>query len=231
MGRGLHDKEVSLMRRILIVTVAVLTLGLMAVGVATGVRAAQGEDGPVQTFLAKVADKLGVSEEELHTAVTEARLEMIDEAVAAGRLDPEQAERHRERVEEGDIRPPGEGNYDRHRKACRVAPLILGAAATVLEMDKGELLAELGDGATLAQVAEAKGFSVGEFEDALLEQVEADLSVLVEEDKLTQEQADAVLGRIQENIDTIVNAHFGSHDRPCRPRHHRGEDGGHEGEG
>jgi hypothetical protein len=213
--------EVSIMRRILITAAVVLALGLMAVGLATGVRAAQGEDGPMQTLLARVADKLGVGEEELQSAFTEARQEMVDEtiteAVADGRLSPERAEQLRERVEAGDIPRPGEVRHPRHR-ACRVAHLVLNSAATVLEMGKWELLDQIKSGKNLAQVAEEQG--VENFDTALLGQVRADLDVLVEEDKLTQEQADAIFGQIEENIDRIINGHIGPRDRHCRPRHH-----------
>jgi hypothetical protein len=204
------------MRRILIVAAAVLALGLMVVAVG-GVTSAQEGDGPIGSFLSKVADKLDVSEEDLKTAAKEARLEMIDEGVAEGRLTPDQAERLKQRVEEGYILPLGEGRDFRHR-VCRVGHLVLGSAATVLDMSKWDLLAELRD-STLAQVAEEQG--VENFDTVLLNQVKADLDARVAEDGVTQEQADAIFGRIQENIGKIINGEVGPHHGFCRPRHHQ----------
>ncbi len=53
-----------------------------------------------EMFKGKVADNLGVTTGDLETAVTDAMLEMIDEAVAAGKIDPEKAEEIKQRIEE-----------------------------------------------------------------------------------------------------------------------------------
>lgn len=50
-------------------------------------------------LLAKVAANLGVSVDDLVTAFSKARLEMIDEAVAAGRITAEQAQQMKDRIE------------------------------------------------------------------------------------------------------------------------------------
>lgn len=53
---------------------------------------------PSQTFLGRVAANLGVSEAKLIEAITQARLQMIDEAVQQGRLTQEQAEFMKQRI-------------------------------------------------------------------------------------------------------------------------------------
>ena len=68
------------MKRLLIVLAALAALGLGAVAIGGAVTSAQEGDGPVGTFLSKLADKLGVSEDELKTAIQDTRIEMIDEA-------------------------------------------------------------------------------------------------------------------------------------------------------
>lgn len=57
--------------------------------------------GPMQRFLAKLAGNLGIGEEQLREAVQTTRLQLLDEDVAAGRVRPEQAERARQRIEQG----------------------------------------------------------------------------------------------------------------------------------
>lgn len=53
-------------------------------------------------FTEKVAGNLGVSEDELTTAVTNAKLAMIDEALADGNISEEQAAEIKQRLEEND---------------------------------------------------------------------------------------------------------------------------------
>ncbi len=86
------------MKRLLIAVAAVLVLALGAVVISGAATSAQEGDGPLGSFLSKVAEKLGVSEDELKDAFDEARDETIDEAVAEGRLSEEQAERLKERA-------------------------------------------------------------------------------------------------------------------------------------
>ncbi|HAF71292.1 MAG: Uncharacterized protein XD60_1798 [Acetothermia bacterium 64_32] len=58
------------------------------------------EDTPLSgTFLGKVAENLGVSVEELLSAITQARLAEIDEALEEGLITEEQANLLRERLE------------------------------------------------------------------------------------------------------------------------------------
>ncbi len=214
------------MKRLVLVGVLVLVLGLLGAGT---VLAQQGGDdgGPVRTFIAKVATKLGVSEEQLQGAITEARQEMLDEAVAEGRLTPEQAERLRERVDKGDFFPPlREDRPDharRHGPCQRVQILIVDSTADVLGVEKGRLLSEIKAGKSLAEIAEAQGFSAERFQAALLAQVRQTLDGLVAEGKLTERQASKIFQGIDENIDKIVNGHFEPHSRPCddHGRHRR----------
>jgi polyhydroxyalkanoate synthesis regulator phasin len=172
------------------VAVAVLALGVLAIGGA----AADEDDGPLGSFLARVADKLGVGEDELKTAIDEAGTETLDEAVAEGRLTEQQAERLQERGF------PFGGGRMAHRHAH-----AMDAAAEALGMPQDELMEQLRDGNSLAEVAEAKGMSVEDFKAAFLDQVKVQLDELVAEDDLTQEQADDIFQKINENIDDIVS--------------------------
>ena len=85
------------MKGLLMIVAAVVVLAVGAVAVGGAATSAQEGDGPLGTFLGRVAEKLGISEEEFEAAVDEARTELIDEAVAEGRLTEAQAERLQER--------------------------------------------------------------------------------------------------------------------------------------
>ncbi len=208
------------MKRLLMIAAAVAVLGLATIAIGGTITSAQEGDGPIGTFLAKVADKLGVSEDKLKTAIQDARAETIDEAVAEGRLTEEQAERLKERVAEGDLlfpRPPGEGRFHPRQGVCqRGAGLVVEAAAQVLDMPKEELVDELKDGNSLAQVAEAKGAEG--FTEALLSQVQVQLDAMVSEEKITQEQAERIFLEIESRIDRIVHAQPKTLG-PCPQRH------------
>jgi polyhydroxyalkanoate synthesis regulator phasin len=193
------------MKRLLKIAAAVVVLGLAAVAVGGAVTSAQGGDDPFGGFLSKVAAKLGISEDKLKSAIDDAQVETIDEAVASGRITQEQADRMKERVAEGDSLLPFGGPH-RGPEGARVLP---DAAAQALGITQDELMTELKDGKSLAEVAEAKGMSVDDFKAALLTQVKAQLDSLVADGTLTQAQADRVMQSTRDNIDSIVNAQGG----------------------
>jgi polyhydroxyalkanoate synthesis regulator phasin len=187
------------MKRLLMIAAAVAVLGLAAVAVGGAATSADEGDGPIGTFLSKVADKLGVTEDELKTAIDEARTETIDEAVDEGLLTEEQAER----LQESRFPFPGRP-WHGHRHMH-----LMDAAAEVLGMPQDELMEQLRDGNSLAEIAEAQigeEFDLEDFKAALLDEIQARLGELVAEGDLTQEQADDIFQRIEENIDSMVNA-------------------------
>ncbi len=201
------------MTRLLMVVAAVTVLGLAAVAIGGAVTSAQEGDGPFGSFLSKVADKLGVTQDELKVAIEEARDETIDEAVAEGRLTEDQAERLRE------------GGFPFNRRLHRAGGHILGAAADVLGMEKNDLVVELREGNSLADVAAAQGIGVDGFKAQLLAEVQADIDAKVVDGTITQEQADRQSEALEERIDNILNAQLGEGGFG-RPGHHHGGFGG-----
>ncbi len=198
------------MRKITIAVLAIVLAGAALVGGGIGLATAQGDDDPVQTLLGRVADKLGIGEDELRSAMTEAEQDAVDERVAEGKLTEEQGERIKERIQEQGLLGPAirDAIGDRIRERVRQQDqrLTTEAAATVLGMEPAELLDQLKDGKTLAEVAEAQGMAVDDFKTALLAQAQQELDARVAEEKLTEQQAETIYGGIEENIDRIVNA-------------------------
>jgi len=86
---------------------------------------------------------------------------------------------------------------------------VMDAAATVLGMSVDDLMTELKDGKSLADVAEAKGISVEKLTADLLGQVKVQLDGRVSDGELTQEQADSIYAQTESNIDQIVSGQSG----------------------
>src|SRR5437867_12790359 len=87
------------MKKYLLIAAAVLAVGIGAV-VITGAAAQQG-DSNGRSFLGRVADKLGIGEDKLTAAVKDARIDQINERLAAGEITQEPADPPKERVESG----------------------------------------------------------------------------------------------------------------------------------
>ena len=193
------------MKGLLVIILGAFVLGA-AVLAARGVGAQEGEgERPGDRFIAKTAENLGVSAEDLTTAMTDAQFELIDEAVAEGKLTEEQAAKLKERIEEyGPLSVIGLRQRKDGHGPCRGAKLVLGAAAEVLEMERGEIIEAVRSGQSLAEIAEGQGMSVEEFTVALLEAIKAKLDAKVVEGAITQAQADRVFAEIESEIDKIV---------------------------
>jgi len=186
-------------KKLFIPVMIAAALGLAVVGV--GASFAQDDGGPASTFLSKVAAKLGVGEDELRTAVDEAYDETIDEQVAAGRLTQDQADRLQER---GFKLAPVFG--PRGGRLLLGGVHLMESAAEVVGLSAADLMTELRDGKSLADVAEAQGVSVDTLKTGLLAQVKTELDAAVADGKITQSQADNIYSRTESNIDTIVTA-------------------------
>lgn len=78
---------------------AVAALAVATVAVVVFGQTATTAPSPREGFLAKVAANLGVSVDDLVAAFSKARMELIDEAVAAGRITAEQAQAMKKRIE------------------------------------------------------------------------------------------------------------------------------------
>lgn len=211
------------MKRALIAIAVLALLALAGLAVTATVTSAQEGDGPIGSLLARVAQKLGVSQDELETAIRDARIEMIDEAVADGRLTAEQAERLKARVEEdGFLLPRGLGHgppliaaYHNPR-----GPLA-GAVAETLGLSRAELMRQLRDCNTLADIAAAQGLSRDELKAALLDQARARL----DNSGLGQQRADLILQRLQSALDRALDAGVDQHPL-CRTDTGRGPSSG-----
>jgi len=129
----------------------------------------------------------------------------VDAAVAAGKLTPEQGARLKERIAKAGRL--GLGAVAGSRKAFAERPGRLhakGPAATYLGMTRQALLAELRKGQSLAQIAKAHGKTVDGLVAAMVAPLKARLAKAVEHDRLTKQRADALLERITDRLERLV---------------------------
>jgi polyhydroxyalkanoate synthesis regulator phasin len=143
-----------------------------------------------------LAGKLGVTVEALQAAQTAARDEMIDDAVASGRITEEQAERLRN-AEPGELRR-GFGKRVRHAfgNAFETAAEILGL--TTEEVRQG-----FAGGKSLNDLAAEQG--VGNLEAQLVAQLTADIQAKVADGTITQDQADRMIENLAERVANLVD--------------------------
>ena len=192
----------------------VLAAGVLVV---RGAGAQEGEgERRGERFVAETAERLGVTPEELTAAMTEAQVEIINEAVAADRLTEDQAAKLKERIDEyGPLSVIGRGHHGGNAM-CHGPRLVVGAAADVVGKEPAEVAEAVRSGESLAEQVEAQGMSVEDFKAALLEAIKAKLQAKVDEGTITQARADRIFAGIEEHIDRIIDFEGQGGDGPCQ---------------
>ncbi|MCS7050386.1 MAG: hypothetical protein NZL87_02100, partial [Thermomicrobium sp.] len=82
---------------------------------------------------------------------------------------------------------------------------ILSTAANKLGLTTSQLMAELRQGKSLAQVASEHGVSRDDLKNALLQTAQTNASALVQRGALTQDEADRALTDVQNSLDTLLD--------------------------
>jgi hypothetical protein len=188
--------------RLIVAAVAALAL---IVGVGAAVASSDDFAAKRDAFLANVAERLGVSQEALTDAIKGARLDQVEQALKDGTITQEQADRAKEAIESGkglDLGPPrgfGHKGGFGHRGG-----MSHEAAAAYLGLTQDELRAELRSGKSLATIAGEQGKSVDGLKAAMVKDATAKLDEAVAAGRITEEQKTAMLERITNMIDRIV---------------------------
>lgn len=159
-----------------------------------------------QTFIDRLASKLGIASDDLETAITDTQVEMIDEALADGRLTQRQADVLRERAASGDglfrMRP------EFGMRAMHALDINLATIASELGMTTEELRAELQDGSTLSEIIIAHSSTVDAVVEALVANAETQLNEAVANGNLTQAQADQILTNLPDRLTQMIENGF-----------------------
>jgi polyhydroxyalkanoate synthesis regulator phasin len=158
-----------------------------------------------------LAQKLGVSVDELRTAREETRDQLIDEAVAAGKITAEQGARLKE-AKLGEFLMKIGALHEKLGNAngslrIGVAGVVtsLDAAADLMKISREQLATELRSGKSLAQVASDHGVTRDQLKAALLGEAKTKLDEAVRNGRMTQAQADEAYAALQNRIDAMVD--------------------------
>ena len=173
-------------------------------GAALAAASGDGDRGArCEARLAKIAERRGVSVEQLKASIEERVLARIDAGEKAGRISPERAAKLRERVSDGLL------CRERHQHARPLLALrgMLGAAAEFLGLDRQELREQL-PGTSLAGLAEEQGKSVAALEAAMIAPAKARLANAVAKGTISQARADRAVERLEKLADRLAAREF-----------------------
>jgi hypothetical protein len=178
---------------------AVAGIVALGVGVLGGIAQAQepaesDKSGFHEQYQEILAEKLGVTVDELQAAQTAARDQMIDDALAAGTITEEQAERLRN-AEFGNFR--GFGHRVRHAVGN-----VIESAADILGLTTEEVRAGLAEGKSLNDLATEQG--VSNLEAQLVAELTADLQTKLADGSITQEQYDTAIENLADRVANAV---------------------------
>jgi uncharacterized protein YidB (DUF937 family) len=215
-------------------SIAIGGVAASLLGGGAALAARNGDEGAKQedAVLSDAAKRLGVSADELESALAKAQDGQLDKAVKAGKLTQERADAiKRWRRSSGRVLG-GPGGPHHGPGLGHPGPPGFGGPGGVLDAVAGELgisveslLTELHDGKTLAQLAKAHDKTVDGLEGAAEKVLSKRLDAAVEQGHLTRTEADRILERLPDLID-----HLG--DRGPERRHGFGPPpGGREGFG
>jgi hypothetical protein len=160
-----------------------------------------------QSYLARVARILGIDQARLDAAAKQASLEIVDEQLQAGRLTPEQAQRARDRINQGSYGFPlggrgGPGGPDRGVRGG----VTLADAATVLGLTEDQLRTELQAGRTLAQIAQSRNISRDVLIQRLTDAANQRIDAAVAAGRLTAAQAAERKAGTRDRVTAAVDA-------------------------
>jgi hypothetical protein len=208
------EKEERLMKfwKVALAAVAIVAFAGMAgrlVMAQSDEETPSGEDRP--NFVARLAENLGISEDELRSAVQTTQLELLDEAVANGRIDEERAAEIRERIESGEGLKFGFGFG--HGPGLHRIHHGVDEVADFLGVEESVVLTGLKEGQSLGEIAAANGSSAEALIDHLVTQTEERVNAKVADGDITQERADEILANARERITNMVNREPGEFPR------------------
>jgi hypothetical protein len=190
----------------------VAILGVATIGV---VAYAQNDDnGYPFDFAAKfkeaLAGILGISVEKYDSAVEQAQKQVLDQAVAEGWLTQEQADLYQWRMNQAPRKGmwgmgKGFGGMGPGMHGFGMGDSLVSIAADKLGMKLTDLLTELQNGKSIADVAKEKGVDTQVIVDAYVAQAKETLDKAVADGNITQKQADYQLEQLQTRVTEQLN--------------------------
>ena len=171
----------------------------------------------IEDFLSKLAANLGISEDELKQAIRTTGSQLLDQAVADGKVTEEEAAKIRDRIESGDFpifpfggHGPGHGHGPHHGPGPGFGLGLMNGdlikqTADFLGVDRQTVIEGLQSDQSLAQIAEANGKSGDELSGYLYDQLKSKLDEAVANNRITQDREDSMLSNAKDRIDEAIN--------------------------
>lgn len=163
-----------------------------------------------------IAQNLGVSSAKLESAIRAAELERWNAFASAHHIPEKRAKAVSDRIRTAPVTLTARFG-DSSRRG------LLSAAAGYLGLSRDQLVQELRQGKSLAEVATAHGKTPDGLKAALLTAAGKDLQARVTAGDLTAETRDRMLANLKDHIDEILQGRFrsgseasGTHARPLR---------------
>jgi hypothetical protein len=193
---------------------------LVAVGAGGGAYAiAAGSNNEHDAYLNDVAGRLHVSRDQLDSALKGAFEDRLDAAVKAGKLTQAEADAIKKKVEQAGGAPLAGGPFLGKGPVGGPGPGVgfgfgfafgkVGAAADdvakYLGLTTDQLKQRIESGKSLADIAGDQKKSVDGLKQAIKDAAKKQLDSLVASKKITQEQENNALSKLDANIDNLVN--------------------------
>jgi transposase-like protein len=209
-------------RKLIVLGTALLAVILVGAGIAATKALTPKQES--QAVIDDAAKQLGVSPDQLSNALKQALKNRVDEAVKDGRLTKTEGDRIKQAIDKGAAplfglgprRFHDHGHFGFRRHGHGPFEQGLETAATYLGITRAQLMTELRDGKSLAQVAKAHGKSADGLVNALLEQAEQKLDRAVKNGRMTEADKKEMLAGLKRRITDLVNGRF-----PAPPKFQR----------
>lgn len=189
-------------RHTTVIVVVALVLAIAVGGAAfaaSGPRTGAAGANLYQDFIARFAANLGVEQDKVTAALDATKKQMLDEAVQSGRLTQEQADKMASR-KGADLGWIGGFHGEKHPPGNRGGKTFMMGkdAATILGITSDQLKAELQSGKKFDQIIADHGMTLDQFRQKMLEAKKEALEKAVSDGKMTREQADKIIEKMNQ---------------------------------
>ena len=191
-----------------------VTAAALAGGAAGAVAATDDHKAAEQSILSDAAKRLGVSADELRSALSKAEDAQLDAEVKAGRLTQAQADAIKQhRRADGTVLGPGgpggPGGTSARAATATAGPAARSCSATprkAIGIGEDALVTQLRDGKSLAAIAKAHGKTLADVKAAVKAAATKRLDADLKAGRITQAQRDELAGHLDEAIDHLGDA-------------------------
>lgn len=210
-------------RGLAITLALILCLGLTGVAAAHGLQNGQNGDSLLQLYLDKLAGLLGVERSKLESAMKDARKQALDDAVSQGIIDSDRASKLEQGMDEGKWPAlwPALGWHGGKGNEWSVD--LTDAIASTLGLTRQQLCEQVKNGKTLQELAAAKGLTLDQLKTGAIEAVGSKLDEAVAAGKVTRDEADEMLSKIEAvDLSKVLQPPRGQGDKRGFPGFFRG---------